>query len=605
MCGIIGIVGKEVVVSRLLTSLKMLEYRGYDSAGIAVLKEGHIHVRRVEGKIAGLEALFQRNPIDGSIGIGHTRWATHGAPSERNAHPHVTEEVAIVHNGIIENHQQLKEDLIQQGCIFKSETDSEVIAHLITMFLKEGHTPQEAAALCFGRLEGAFGIVVIFHGDDDLMICVRRSVPLALGIGQGEMYVGSDALALASLTQTLIYLEEGDWAVLHRDSYQVYDHHNRPVSRPQTQSSINKDQGEKGKYPHYMLKEIYEQPQVVQHLVETYTDQNKSICFPFKIDWDTVPALTIVACGTSYYAGLVAQNWIEKEAFVPVRVEIASEFRYRQPPLPKGGLTIAISQSGETADTLAALRYAKAQGQKILSLVNVRESSIARESDYILELLAGPEIGVASTKAFMAQLTILSFLSLLIAKEKGCLSADSYKSLLREAEHLPETIKDLLRRQEEIDRAAHFLKGKKSILYLGRGAHYPIAMEGALKLKELSYLHAEGAPSGELKHGPIALIDDNTPIIFLLPSDELREKNQSNLEEVLARKGKVLLFGSPDCVATFHKKVYDGFEMPEMAPFFLPLIYTVPVQLLAYKTAILEGNDVDQPRNLAKSVTVE
>lgn len=605
MCGIIGIVGKEAVVSRLLTSLKMLEYRGYDSAGIAVLKEGHLHVRRVEGKIAGLEELFQKKPIESLLGIGHTRWATHGAPSERNAHPHVTEEVAIVHNGIIENHQQLKEHLIQQGCIFKSETDSEVIVHLITKFLKKGHTPQEAAALCFERLEGAFGIVAIFHGHDDLMICVRRSVPLALGIGQGEMYVGSDALALASLTQTLIYLEEGDWAVLHRDSYQVYDHHNRPVSRPQTQSSINKDQGEKGKYPHYMLKEIYEQPQVVQHLVETYIGQNKNICFPFKIDWDTVSALTIVACGTSYYAGLVAQNWIEKEAFVPVRVEIASEFRYRQPPLPNGGLTIAISQSGETADTLAALRYAKAQGQKILSLVNVKESSIARESDYILELLAGPEIGVASTKAFMAQLTILSFLSLLIAKEKGGVSVDSYKSLLREAEHLPETIKDLLKRQEEIDRAAHFLKGKKSILYLGRGAHYPIAMEGALKLKELSYLHAEGAPSGELKHGPIALIDDNTPIIFLLPSDELREKNQSNLEEVLARKGKVLLFGSPDCVTTFHKKVYDGFEMPEMAPFFLPLIYTVPVQLLAYKTAILEGNDVDQPRNLAKSVTVE
>lgn len=605
MCGIIGIAGQEAVVSRLLTSLKMLEYRGYDSAGIAVLKEGHLHVRRVEGKIAGLENLFEKNPIDGLIGIGHTRWATHGAPSERNAHPHVTEEVAIVHNGIIENHQQLKEDLIQQGCIFKSETDSEVIAHLITKFLKAGHTPQEAAALCFERLEGAFAIVAIFQGYDDLMICVRRSVPLALGIGQGEMYVGSDALALASLTQTLIYLEEGDWAVLHRNSYQIYDHQNHPVSRPQTQSSINKDQGEKGRYPHYMLKEIYEQPQVVQRLIETYVDQNENIRFPFEVEWDTIPALTIVACGTSYYAGLVAQNWIEKEAFVPVRVEIASEFRYRQPPLPKGGLTIAISQSGETADTLAALRYAKAQGQKILSLVNVRESSIARESDYILELLAGPEIGVASTKAFMAQLTILSFLSLLIAKEKGRVSSDSYKNLLNSAKHLPETIKNLLKRQEEIDRAAHFLKGKKSILYLGRGAFYPIAMEGALKLKELSYLHAEGAPSGELKHGPIALIDDNTPIIFLLPSDELREKNQSNLEEVLARKGKVLLFGSHDCVTSFVKKVYDGFEMPEMAPFFLPLIYTVPVQLLAYKTAILEGNDVDQPRNLAKSVTVE
>jgi glucosamine--fructose-6-phosphate aminotransferase (isomerizing) len=481
-----------------------------------------------------------------------------------------------------------------------------VIAHLVTSFLKRGDTPQQAASFSFERLEGAFAVAMIFRAHHNLMICGRRGSPLAIGVGDGEMYIGSDALALSALTQTLVYLEEGDWAVLERERYEIYDRFNHSVDRPQTTSSIRQEHGQKGDYSHYMLKEIYEQPAVVRNLIEAYVDvQKRDIQFPFKLDWANIPSLTIVACGTSYYAGLVAQNWMERYAGISVRVEIASEFRYRQPPLLYGGVTIAISQSGETADTLAALRYAKSKGQKILSLVNVAESSIARESDHILNLIAGPEIGVASTKAFIAQLAILSCLSLLIAKEKGCVSQNIYHKILNNMQSLPEMLESLLAREAELDRAAQFLKGKKSIIYLGRGAYYPIAMEGALKLKELSYLHAEGAPSGELKHGPIALIDEYTPIIFLLPSDELKEKNQSNLEEVVARKGKVLLFGDKSCVTTFRKKVYDGFEMPEMEPFFLPLLYTIPVQLLAYKTAVLEGNDVDQPRNLAKSVTVE
>src|SRR3989344_344878 len=606
MCGIIGIVGKKNVVSRLLSGLRTLEYRGYDSSGIAVLDQGQIQVRRAEGKIAILEALLQRDPIEGLTGIGHTRWATHGVPSERNAHPHVTKDVAIVHNGIIENHQPLKEVLLQQGAVFHSETDSEVVAHLVTSFLKVGRTPQEAASLSFEKLEGAFALVMIFRNHNDLIICGRRGSPLALGVGKGEMYVGSDALALSALTQTLVYLDEGDWAVVRKEGYDIYDHRNQAVIRPQTLSAVREDHGYKGAYPHHMLKEIYEQPAVVKKILDTYVEaERQEIRLPFEIEWASLPAITIVACGTSYYAGLVAQNWIERHASLPVRVEIASEFRYRQPPLPTGGLTIALSQSGETADTLAALRYARSKGQKILSLVNVPESSIARESDYVLNLLAGPEIGVASTKAFVAQLMVLSCLFLVLSKEKGHLEKKGYQDLIKNMRHIPSYVEALLDRQADIDRAAHFLKGKRSILYLGRGAFYPIAMEGALKMKELSYLHAEGAPSGGLTHGPIALIDENTPIVFLLPPDELKEKNQSNLEEVIARKGKVLLFGDAACVKTFAKKVYDGFEMPEMASVFLPILYTIPIQLLAYKTAVLEGNDVDQPRNLAKSVTVE
>lgn len=606
MCGIIGIVGKEKVVSRLLSGLKSLEYRGYDSAGIAVLDQGHIHVRRAEGKIAALESLIQQDPIEGHVGIGHTRWATHGAPSERNAHPHITDEVAIVHNGIIENYQQLKEDLTQQGFVFQSDTDSEVIAQLMSSFLRKGDKPHEAVAKVFEKLEGAFAVAALFKNYDNLMICGRRGSPLAIGVGEGEMYVGSDALALSALTQTLVYLEEGDWAILHKDKYVIYDKHNHAVERAETQSSVQHGDGQKGDYPHYMLKEIHEQPAVVEKLISVYVNKaQQEIVLPFDLQWEGVSGLTIVACGTSYYAGAVAQNWMERYAGMPVRVEIASEFRYRQPPLPAGGVVIAISQSGETADTLAALRYAKSKGQKILSLVNVPESSIARESDYVLPLMAGPEIGVASTKAFLAQLVVLSCLSLLVAKQKKQLSVSGYKDLVSQIQDLPKCLEGLLAQEAEFNKAAHFLKGKKSIIYLGRGGHYPIAMEGALKLKELSYLHAEGAPSGELKHGPIALIDEHTPIVFLLPPDELQEKNQSNLEEVIARKGKVLLFGDTACVKTFRKKVYDGFEMPEMAPFFLPIVYTLPVQLLAYKTAVLEGNDVDQPRNLAKSVTVE
>ncbi|MFN7662267.1 MAG: glutamine--fructose-6-phosphate transaminase (isomerizing) [Alphaproteobacteria bacterium] len=606
MCGIIGIVGKQDVVPRLVAGLKSLEYRGYDSAGIAVSAAGSLQVRRAEGKIVALEHVLDAKPIQGFLGIGHTRWATHGAPSERNAHPHATEEVAIVHNGIIENYQELKSELIQKGFVFHSETDSEVISQLVTFYLQEGLSPHEAASKAFTRFHGAFAVAILFKNHDNLMICGRKGSPLVIGVGEGEMYVGSDALALSALTQRLVYLEEGDWAILHKDKYVVYDSHNKAVDRPETLSSLQQGDGKKGEYPHYMLKEIHEQPSVLRRLLEAYLNkEEQTLQFPFEMEWNTIPAFTIVACGTSYYAGLVAQNWMERWAGVPVRVEVASEFRYRQPPLPQNGVVIAISQSGETADTLAAVRYAKQKEQKILSLVNVPQSSIARESDYILPLMAGPEIGVASTKAFMAQLFVLLCVSLRVAFEKKEMALGDYKDLLTEMNRLPVVIEKLLLEAETLNPAAQFLTGKKSIIYLGRGSHYPIAMEGALKLKELSYLHAEGAPSGELKHGPIALIDEHTPIVFLLPPDELQEKNQSNLEEVIARKGKVLLFGNASCVTTFRKKVYDGFEMPEMAPVFLPLVYTIPVQLLAYKTAVLEGNDVDQPRNLAKSVTVE
>ncbi|MDC0348856.1 glutamine--fructose-6-phosphate transaminase (isomerizing) [Alphaproteobacteria bacterium] len=606
MCGIIGILGKKNVVPSLVSGLKGLEYRGYDSSGVAILNQGNIQTCRSVGKIVELEKHLQRNPLKGMIGIAHTRWATHGEPSEKNAHPHTVENVSIVHNGIIENHQDLKRSLTEKGSVFQSDTDSEVIAHLANYFLKSGQTPQEAAVSTFDQLEGAFAVAMLFKGHDDLMICGRRGSPLVLGVGEGEMYVGSDALALSSLTQTLIYLEEGDWAVLHKESYEIYDQTNHPTERSQIESEIDHSKAHKGKYPHYMLKEIYEQPAVTKKIINAFLNQDKiDIQMPFNIDWPSVPSLTMIACGTSYYAALVAQNWIERYAKLPVRVEISSEFRYRQPPMPKGGVAFVISQSGETADTLAALRYAKSKGQKIISLVNVVESSIARESDHILDLMAGPEIGVASTKAFMAQLVILSCISLFIARKTGVLEDQNYKDLVQTLPKIPELLKGLLKREADLNPAAAFLKGKQSILYLGRGAHYPIAMEGALKMKELSYLHAEGAPSGELKHGPIALIDEKMPIVFLLPEDELQEKNKSNLEEVIARKGRVLLFGGHSCVQSFYDKIEYGFDMPDLRPFFLPILYTIPMQLLSYKVAVLERKDVDQPRNLAKSVTVE
>ena len=601
MCGIIGILSTEDTVPRLLSGLKALEYRGYDSAGIAVLSEGALDVRKVAGKIESLVEDVQTRPLSGTVGIGHSRWATHGSSTVENAHPHCAGPVAVVHNGIIENYRPLKDELQKKGAIFISETDTEVIAHLANDFLSQGYTPEEASFKTFDRLEGAFAVALVFDGHDDFMVCARKGSPLAVGIGDNQMFIGSDALSLSAFTHKLIYLEEDDRVVLRHNTYTIYDKGGAIVERPIARSTASADAVSKGAYAHFMLKEIYEQPQVARQLLKHYVRQNL-ISLPLDLDWVHVEQVTLVACGTSYYAGQVAQNWFESTAKIAARVEISSEFRYRQPPLPKNGVTIVVSQSGETADTLAALRYAKTQGQTVIALVNVEESSIAREADYVINIMAGPEIGVASTKAFVAQLLIFMLLTLDISHSKGGVSRlDAYASELK---NLPATMDQILAARKDLQTISQYLSGKKSILYLGRGAMYGIAMEGALKLKELSYLHAEGAASGELKHGPIALVDQETPIIYLMPDDSLIEKSKSNLEEVLARKGQVILLGGK-AAETYKDKVRHFFKLPTSSVFQDAIHYVLPLQILAYETAILEGNDVDQPRNLAKSVTVE
>jgi glucosamine--fructose-6-phosphate aminotransferase (isomerizing) len=606
MCGIIGILGKSDAAPLLLSGLKRLEYRGYDSAGIATLTNGHIGRRRAEGKLINLETLLGREPLPGTIGIGHTRWATHGRPNETNAHPHATDRVAVVHNGIIENYAELRQELIKLGHKFETETDSEVVPHLLTRYLEEQKTPEQAMALAMERLHGAFSLAVIFAGRHDLMIGARRGSPLAIGFGDGEMYLGSDALALAPLTQRICYLEEDDWTVVSPTGARIFNN-GQEVQREIRQTAMSGALIGKGNYRHFMLKEISEQPAVIGDTLHSFINPlARRVELPdLPVDWAKVPRLTLLACGTSYYACMVAKYWFEQIARLPVEIDIASEFRYRAAPMPKGGVTLVVSQSGETVDTLAALRYAKKEGQKILSIVNVPESAIARESHAVLPTLAGPEIGVASTKAFTTQLTVLACLAIAAARVRGAIGDNREAELATALTEVPARAAEILNHDDKLRDIAVKLSEARDVLFIGRGSSYPIALEGALKLKEISYIHAEGYAAGEMKHGPIALIDENVPVIVAAPSDEVFEKTVSNLQEAVARGGKVIVFSDAQGLKRMNVKPWAALELPKVDPFVAPILYAIPVQLLAYHAAVAKGTDVDQPRNLAKSVTVE
>ena len=607
MCGIIGIVGKDSVSERLLDGLRRLEYRGYDSAGIATVHDGAIDRRRAAGKLDNLAAVLRDRPLAGDIGIAHTRWATHGAPTEDNAHPHATEEVALVHNGIIENFKPLREELQARGRVFHSQTDTEVVAHLVSERIEAGVAPAEAVSGVLKRLHGAFALAILFRQHPDLLIGARLGSPLVVGYGDGETYLGSDALALAPLTQRIAYLEEGDWVVITRDGAQIFDRDDRPVERPVTISGATGAMISKGNHRHYMLKEIYEQPIVVAQTLRSYLRRLEGeLALPTEdFDLASVKRVTIVACGTSFYAGLVAKYWFEQFARVPVDIDVASEFRYRAPVLEEGGLALFISQSGETADTLAALRHARGEGQKIAVVVNVPTSTMAREADLLLPTHAGPEIGVASTKAFTCQLAVLAALAANLARARGRLSRDEERSLVRHLSEAPAALNGALAYDESIEAMAGTIAGARDVLYLGRGPDYPLALEGALKLKEISYIHAEGYAAGEMKHGPIALIDENVPIVVIAPSGPLFDKTVSNMQEVQARGGKVVLISDYDGIAAAGEGCLATITMPKVHPLIAPLVYAIPVQLLAYHVAVAKGTDVDQPRNLAKSVTVE
>ena len=608
MCGIVGILGKGPVADQIVDALKRLEYRGYDSAGIATLEDGLLTRRRASGKLKNLEQRLSNKPLSGAIGIGHTRWATHGKPTENNAHPHASERVAIVHNGIIENFRELREGLVAKGHVFETETDSEVVTHLVSDEMASGKSPSDAVAAALPRLHGAFALAFLFNGRDDLLIGARRGAPLAVGFGAGEMYLGSDAFALAPFTNEITYLEEGDWVVLRRDAVEIYDEADRRVTRPRQKSAASAFLVDKGNYRHFMAKEIHEQPEVVGRTLAHYLDLSAGkVLLPFDLPFDpkAIDRITISACGTAYYAGLIGKYWFERLAHVAVDIDVASEFRYRQAPLAKGGAMIVVSQSGETADTLASLRYAKQNGQHIVSVVNVATSSMARESDIVAATLAGPEIGVASTKAFSCQLAVLGCLALALGRARGTVSRDGERRFVDEFLALPGLIAETLKRESEIEQVAHDLVRARDVLYLGRGTSYPLALEGALKLKELSYIHAEGYAAGELKHGPIALVDEDLPVIVLAPPDHVFEKTVSNMQEVAARGGRLILIGDKGAAAAAAVEVRATIAMPDMAPTFAPIVYAVPIQLLAYHTAVMMGKDADQPRNLAKSVTVE
>ena len=607
MCGIIGILGSDDAAPRLIEGLKRLEYRGYDSAGIATLANGSIHRRRAEGKLANLAAILEDDPLDGDAGIGHTRWATHGVPNESNAHPHATSRVAVVHNGIIENFQELRAELAADGHNFESDTDTEAIAALLTRQLEAGASPKQAVAETLPRLQGAFALAIVFAGEHDLMVGARRGSPLAIGYGDGEMFIGSDALALAPLTKRICYLEEGDWAEITRTGARVYDETGAEVDRPVRETELSGALIGKGNYDHFMQKEIFEQPAVVGDTLQSFINATtREISLPeMPFDLATVPRITVVACGTACYAGWVAKYWFEKVARIPVEIDIASEFRYREAPLPESGVALFVSQSGETADTLAALRHCRGQGQKIVSVVNVGESSIARESDVVLPTLAGPEIGVASTKAFTTQLAVLACFVIAAARARGAIDDAGAAALAGALTEVPSRMTEVLNHDEALREIARDVAKARDVLYLGRGTAFPIAMEGALKLKEISYIHAEGYAAGEMKHGPIALIDEAVPVIVIAPNDELFDKTLSNVEEVIARGGKVVFMSDRSSLAKLADKAFAAVEMPAVDPFVAPLLYAIPIQLLAYHTAVVKGTDVDQPRNLAKSVTVE
>jgi glutamine---fructose-6-phosphate transaminase (isomerizing) len=607
MCGIIGIVGREEVADRLIDGLRRLEYRGYDSAGICTVVDGHFERRRAEGKLGNLVKVLSEEPAPGKIGIAHTRWATHGAPTVGNAHPHIVDGVALVHNGIIENFRSLREEMAALGRTFQSETDSEVVAHLIAVELEKGSDPQQAVAAVLPRLEGAFAITILFRDYPDLLIGARMGAPLTVGYGDGETYLGSDALALAPFTQRISYLEEGDWAVIGHDGATIYDRANQEVQRDIVQSGASGGLIQKGNYRHFMQKEIFEQPLVVAQTLRSYLRPlEQKVALPdMDFSFADVSRITIVACGTSFYAGMVAKYWLERFARVPVEADVASEFRYRDPILEPGGLALFISQSGETADTLAALRHARAQGQKIAVVVNVPTSSMAREADLLLPTHAGPEIGVASTKAFTCQLAVLAALAAKVARDKGRIDEAEERQIVADLIEAPAAMNAALAHDAEIEAMAPVIARARDVLYLGRGPDYPMALEGALKLKEISYIHAEGYAAGEMKHGPIALIDNDVPVIVLAPSGPTFDKTVSNMQEVRARGGQIVLISDAKGLAEAGEGTIATIEMPEVHPLIVPLVYAIPVQLLAYHVAVVKGTDVDQPRNLAKSVTVE
>ena len=612
MCGIVAMLGKGPVAGSILEALKRLEYRGYDSAGIATLEMGRMTRRRVSGKLKNLELRLAAEPLNGLIGIGHTRWATHGKPNESNAHPHVSASVGIVHNGIIENFRELRDELREKGHVFSTETDSEVVAHLISEAMGGGSAPIGAVMSSLPRLKGAFALAIIFEGEEDLLIGARNGAPLAVGFGEGahegEMFLGSDALALAPFTRTITYLEDGDVVVLTSNCAKFYDSGGQPLERYQTKTLASAFLAEKGNYRHFMAKEIHEQPEVVAHTLAHYLDMSSGhIALPFDLSVDAtkLQRLTICGCGTAYFAGLTAKYWFERFARLPVDVEIASEFRYRDPPLEPGGITLFVSQSGETADTLASLRCAREKGQSLISVVNVETSTMARESRIIAPTLAGPEIGVASTKAFTCQLAVLACLALALGRARNAIDANSEIQLVSELMTIPGLIAQALKCESAVEKVAREIAKVRDVLYLGRGTSYPLALEGALKLKEISYIHAEGYAAGELKHGPIALIDQDMPVIVIAPDDRVISKMISNMQEVAARGGQLILIGSARLAADFATEAAATIVMPEVAPDFTAMVYAVPIQLLAYHTAIFMGKDADQPRNLAKSVTVE
>jgi glucosamine--fructose-6-phosphate aminotransferase (isomerizing) len=607
MCGIVGIIGKREVTPLLIEGLKRLEYRGYDSAGVATLVNGHIKRRRAQGKVSRLEEKLAERPLTGTVGIAHTRWATHGVPNEVNAHPHATERVAIIHNGIIENFQEIKKELLAQGHSFESQTDSEVVAHLVTHYLNQQMRPKDAVAAALKRLQGAFALALMFAGEHDLLIGARRGPPLAVGYGDDEMYLGSDALALASLTRKICYLEDGDYVVVNGKGAEIFNADDKPVTRKIVETAASGALVGKGEFKHFMLKEIYEQPAVIGDSLASYLNPaTNAITLPaLPIDLAKVPRFTITACGTAYYAGFVAKYWFEQIARVPVELDVASELRYRNAPLPPGGAMIVVSQSGETADTLAALRYAKEHGQKVIAVVNVPESSIAREADAVLPTRAGPEIGVASTKAFTTQLTVLAALAIATARARGTIDKKREAHLSHAIAEVPARAAEVLAHDKQLKLIAHVISQARDVLYLGRGPAYPIALEGALKLKEISYIHAEGYAAGEMKHGPIALIDEQVPIIVIAPHDDLFDKTASNAQETVARGGKVIFLSDKTGIEKLGDIALTSVELPAVDPFVAPILYAIPVQLLAYHTAVIKGTDVDKPRNLAKSVTVE
>jgi glucosamine--fructose-6-phosphate aminotransferase (isomerizing) len=608
MCGIVGVLGKKAVAEQIIDALKRLEYRGYDSAGIATLENGTLARRRAEGKLGNLETRLSQEPLSGLIGIGHTRWATHGRPTERNAHPHATKRLAVVHNGIIENFRALRAELEADGYLFETETDTEAVAQLVTRELDRGRSPVEAVGVTLKRLKGAFALAFMFSGEEDLLIGARAGAPLAVGFGEGEMYLGSDALALAPFTDRISFLEECDWVVLNRHGAEFRDAEDRLVNRVVLRIATGSVLIDRGNYRHFMAKEIHEQPEVVAHTLAHYLDlANGKVRLPEKLPFNfrDVTRLYISACGTSYYAGLIAKYWFERIARLSVDIDIASEFRYREPPLPEGGLAIFISQSGETADTLASLRYAKSQRQHTLSIVNVTTSTVARESEAVTPTIAGVEVGVASTKAFTCQLAVLACLALAAGVARGTIDAAMEGKLVESLMRLPGLMAEVLKDEHRFELLARDLAKAEDILYLGRGTSFPIALEGALKLKEISYIHAEGYAAGELKHGPIALIDEKMPVIVTAPHDQLFDKTVSNVQEVAARGGRIIVITDEAGARDVGVATEATILMPTVEPLFAPILYALPVQLLAYHTALVMGKDVDQPRNLAKSVTVE